>query len=299
MINIGFWRFMKNFRVISLIIAVASLAFCCGCQPNTAQESFGTRVAPHRIVSLGPAITEELYILGVEDRLVGCTVYCQKPPEAKRKEKVGTALEVNLEKIVALRPDLVLATSLTDPRAKEKLKNLGIRIITFSAAKNFSEICDQFLELGKIVGKEEQAAEIVALAGNRVDSIREKIRSLKSPKVFIQVGAKPLVAATGDSFINDFIEFAGGINIAREAGAGLYSREEVVKRNPDVIIIVTMGIAGEEEKEAWAKYKSLNAVKNGRIYIIDSYRLCSPTPVSFAETLEEIARILHPQIQGG
>lgn len=294
---------MKNFRIISLIAAVASLAFCCGCQPNTAQESSGARVAlresPRRIVSLGPAITEELYILGAEDRLVGCTVYCQKPPEAKKKEKVGTTIEVNLEKIVALRPDLVLATSLTDPRAKEKLKNLGIRIITFSAAKNFSEICGQFLELGKIVGKEEQAAEIVTLARSRVDSIREKIRGLKSPKVFIQVGAKPLVAATGDSFINDFIEFAGGINIAREAGAGLYSREEVIRRNPDVIIIVTMGIEGEEEKEAWAKYGSLNAVKNGRIYIIDSYRLCSPTPVSFAESLEEIARILHPQIQGG
>lgn len=251
---------------------------------------------PQRIISLGPAITEELYILGAEDRLIGCTVYCQRPPEAKKKEKVGTAIEVNLEKIIALRPDLVLATSLTDRGAKEKLKNLGIKTVTFPAAKDFSEICGQFLELGRLVGKEEQAAEIAAVARNRVDSIRKKIKDFEQPKVFIQVGAKPLVTATGDTFINDFIESAGGINIAKGVRSGLYSREEVVRQNPDIIIIVTMGIAGEEEKKTWAKYKTLNAVKNDRIYIIDSYRLCSPTPVSFAETLEGISCILHPQI---
>lgn len=294
---------MKNSVIISFIAAGAFLAFFCGCYPSrsvTAPDNPHAGITyPQRIISLGPAITEELYILGAEDRLIGCTVYCQRPPEAKKKEKVGTVIEVNLEKIVSLRPDLVLATSLTDPDAKEKLKNLGIKTVTFPAAKDFNEICGQFQELGKIVGKEKQAAEIAALVRNRVDSIRKKIRGLKSPKVFIQVGVKPLVTATGDSFINDFIEFAGGVNIAKEAGTGLYSREEVVRRNPDVIIIVTMGIAGKEEKEAWAKYKTLNAVKNGRIYVIDSYRLCSPTPVSFAETLEEIARILHPQLQGG
>lgn len=294
---------MKNSVIVSFIAAVTALIFCFGCQPRPAQNSAGAgtapREGPRRIISLGPAITEELYILGVEDRLVGCTVYCRRPPEAKKKEKVGTAIEVNLEKIVALRPDLVLATSLTDPDAKEKLKNLGIRTAVFPAAKDFSEICAQFLELGMIVGKEAKAAEISAAARNKVDSIRRKIGGFKRPKVFIQVGANPLVTAGGDSFINDFIEFAGGINIAGEVDTGLYSREEVVRKNPDLIIIVTMGIAGDLEKETWAKYKTLNAVKNGRIYVIDSYRLCSPTPVSFAEALGEIARILHPQIQGG
>lgn len=294
---------MKNSVIVSFIVALAVLAFCFGCQSKTAQNSSGAgtalREGPRRIISLGPAITEELYILGAEDRLVGCTVYCRRPPEAKNKEKVGTAIEVNLEKIVALRPDLVLTTSLTDPDAKEKLKNLGIRTAAFPAAKDFSGICAQFLELGRIVDKEEKAAEIAAIARNKVDSIRRKIKGFKRPKVFIQVGANPLVTAGGDSFINDFIEFTGGINIAGEVGTCLYSREEVVRKNPDVIIIVTMGIAGDREKETWAKYKTLNAVKNGRIYVIDSYRLCSPTPVSFAEALGEIARILHPQIQGG
>lgn len=287
---------IKGHAAVSLIALCAPLIFLCGYHPElfSSQEDY-----PQRIISLGPAITEELYILGAEEKLVGCTVYCQRPPEAKKKQKVGTAIEVNLEKIVCLQPDLVLATSLTDPDAKEKLKNLGIKTVTFPAEKDFSGICDQFLKLGRIIGKEKQASEITAAARNKVDSIRKKTEGLKRPKVFIQVGAKPLVTATDDSFINDFIESAGGTNIAREARSGLYSREEVIRKNPDIIIIVTMGIAGEKEKESWSKYKTIGAIKNNRIYIIDSYRLCSPTPVSFADTLEEIARILHPQIQGG
>lgn len=249
---------------------------------------------PQRIISLGPSITEQLYLLGVEDRLVGCTVYCKRPKEAESKEKVGTVIEVNLEKIASLKPDLVVATSLTDPRVVERLKKLGIKGVGFSQAKNFAEICQQFLELGGLVGKEKEAQEIVNIAKNKVDSIKEKIRGLQ-PKVLVQMGAKPLWVATKDSFINDFIELAGGENIGPLGRSGLYSREKVLKQNPDVIIIVAMGIVGEQEKKIWERYETLKAVKDKRIYIIDSYKLCSPTPVSFVETLEEMIKILYPQ----
>ncbi len=249
---------------------------------------------PQRIVSLGPAITEEIYLLKAGDRLVGSTIYCIKPPEVKNKVKVGTAIEVNLEKVVALHPDLVLATSLTNLQAKEKLKNLGIKVVTFPAAESFHKICQQFLELGRLVGKEKEAVRIIETAENKVNRIKDKVKKLTRPKVFIQVGAKPLFTMAGDTFVNDFIDFAAGINIAQDAKVGLYSREEVLRRNPDVILIVSMGIAGEKEKEIWAKYKTLNAVKTKRIYIIDPYKLCSPTPLSFAKSLEEIADILHP-----
>ncbi|MBZ9577975.1 ABC transporter substrate-binding protein [Patescibacteria group bacterium] len=250
---------------------------------------------PQRIISLGSAITEELYILGIEDRLIGCSVYCQKPLEAKRKEKVGTAIEVNLEKIVALRPDLVLATSLTTPKAKEKLKNLGIKVVTFAEAKNFSEICEHFLELGRIVGKENEAKTVIGIARDKVDSVKNKVKEFEKPKVFIQLGTRPLVTVTKDSFVNDFIEFAGGINSAQGSKNNRYSREKVLKDDPDVIIIVTMGLVGKEEKEIWRRYKSLKAVKNNRIYIVDSDNFCSPTPLSFVQALEEMAKILHLQ----
>lgn len=248
-----------------------------------------------RIISLGSTLTEELYLLGVEDKVVGVTTYCQRPPQAKRKEKIGTIKEVNLEKIISLSPDLILATSLTNPKTKEKLKNLGIKVVEFSYARNFAQICDEFLQLARLVNQEEEAKRIIQQARNKVDTIKKSVQGLSHPKVFVQIGARPLFTANQDSFINDFIEFAGGTNIASTSKTGLYSREKVIEDNPDVIIIATMGIAGEREKAVWSRYKTINATRNNRIYIVDSYKLCSPTPVTFVETLENIVETLHPE----
>lgn len=258
-------------------------------------SSHGQDKFPQRIISLGPSITEELYLLGVGDKIVGVTTYCQRPSQAQQKEKIGTVVEVNVEKIFSLKPELVLATSLTDPKDVEKLRNLGIRVITFPYAKNFAQLCEQFLELGKITGKEKVSEELIEEAKQKVERLKKEVKDSPKPKVFVQVGAKPLFTVTKDSFINDFIEFARGVNIAQNLKGGLYSREEVIKNNPDVIIIVTMGIGGEQEKKIWERYRILKAVKNNRIYIVDSYRLCSPTPVSFVEALEEMVKILHPE----
>jgi iron complex transport system substrate-binding protein len=251
-------------------------------------------IYPQRIISLGPSLTEDLYLLGVEDRLVANTTYCKRPPEAEKKEKIGSVIEVNIEKIVSLEPDLILTTSLTNSKKIEKLKNLGIKVVDFPYAHNFSQLCDQFLELGQIVGRKKGAEEIVRQAECQVASINTSVEDLPKPKVFIQVGARPLFTAIEDSFIHNFIEFAGGINIASGVKSGLYSREKVLSQNPDVILIVTMGIVGEEEKEIWEKYGTLNAVKNSRIHIVDSNKVCSPTPISFVMVLREILDILHP-----
>ncbi|MDP2928030.1 MAG: ABC transporter substrate-binding protein [Candidatus Omnitrophota bacterium] len=268
---------------------IGIIVFLFTAQSLLAQENF-----PQRIISLGPSITKALYLLRVQEKLIANTVYCIDPPEAKKKEKVGTACKVNIEKVFRLEPDLVLATSLIDPRSIEKLKNLGLRVVTFSTPKNFNDICKQFLELGRLVDKENEAKEIVKNAENEAILIREKVKGLHKSKVFVQVGARPLFAATGNYFVNDYIEFAGGINIAKEAKEGIYSRERILKENPDVIIITTMGMVAEEEKKIWQKYNALSAAKFGRIYIIDTDKITSPTPQSFITTLKEFVCILHP-----
>ncbi|MBU3933965.1 MAG: ABC transporter substrate-binding protein [Candidatus Omnitrophica bacterium] len=249
---------------------------------------------PERIISLGPALTAQLCLLGVEDKLVGVTTYCRMPSQAQQKEKVGTVIEVNLEKVISLRPDLVVATPLTNLKTKEKLKDLGIRVASFPSPKNFSQVCEQFLELGRIVGREKEAQDIARQAKYKVGLIKKSIEQLPRPKVFIQVGARPLYTVTEDSFINDVIKLAGGRNIAQGLKSGLYSREQVLKEDPDYIIIVTMGIAAVAERKAWESFEALNAVSSNRIYIIDSYKICSPTPVTFVEALQEMAAILHP-----
>lgn len=253
---------------------------------------------PERIVSLGPSLTEEVYLLGAGDRLVGCTTYCRWPPEARKKEKVGTVVKVDVERVLALKPDLVLATSLTDPRDVKKMRELGLRVVVFPQPRSFQDLCSQFLLLGRLLGREAVAQRIVARVRAQVERIRALVKGLRRPRVFAEIGAHPLFTATGESFINDLIEMAGGINIAAQAGRGLYSREKVLEENPDVILIVTMGIVGKEEKETWEKFKTLKAVREGQVYVVDSYKVCSPTPVTFVESLKELAVLLHPQLKG-
>jgi len=262
-------------------------------------DACASQSLPKRIVSLAPSMTEELYLLGAEDSLIANTTYCVTPLAAEAKEKIGDITRINLEKIVSLKPDLVLATSLTNSKAIQKLKNLGIEVMIFPAPKNYAYLCDQFLELGKAVGKEAQAKAIIAESKERVTAIRARTAELAKPKVFIEIGAKPLFTANKDYFINDFVELAGGVNIAQDAKVGTYSREEVLRKNADVIIIVMMGLAVKKETEVWQKFKDLNAVRDNRIYVIDSRKVCSPTPVTFVETLNKIASLLHPELSRG
>mgnify|MGYP001563998775 CR=1 FL=1 len=128
---------------------------------------------PNRIISLGPTLTEQLYLLNAGDKIIGNTIYCKIPPDAKNKEKVGTIIEQDLEKILTLKPDLVLASSMTNPKTVKKLNNLGIKVVRFSYAKNFNEICHQFLELGEIVGKKKEAQRII-------EEVRGKEELIKS-----------------------------------------------------------------------------------------------------------------------
>lgn len=251
---------------------------------------------PKRIVSLAPSMTEELYLLRAEDNLVGNTTYCVTPPAARYKKRVGAITKIDLEKIVSLKPDLVLATSLTNPKTIQKLRDLGVEVRIFPAPKNFTILCDQFLELGIAVGQELRAREIVKAAEEKVAAIKLRTAAFVKPKVFIEIGAKPLFTANSDYIINDFVNLAGGENIAEGAKIGSYSKEEVMRRDADVILIVTMGFAGEAERESWRKLKTLSAVKHDRIYIISSQKICGPTPVTFVKTLEEISALLHPKL---
>lgn len=251
---------------------------------------------PQRIISLGSVITEEIYLLSSSDKLVGDTIYCQRPGPAKLKVKVGDILNVNLEKVVSLKPDVVLATELTDIRAKQKLRALGIRVEDIPNAKNFDDICNVFLKLGKILDKEIQARTIIAQARRMVGRLRGKVSPMSKRRVFIQVGVNPLVTVGKDTFADDFINFSGGVNVVEQKGYVQYSKENVLSLDPDVFIISSMGFDGKNEKINWEKYHSLRAVAHHNIYIIDQYFLCSPTPVSFIETLKTFIHDLHPEI---
>jgi len=274
---------MRSFKGLSLGLL---LIFAAAIPASAQENSF------KRIVSFNPVLTESIYLLGAEDRLVANTIYCTQPEAAKDKPKIGTLSDMNVEKVLSLQPDLVLATTLTPQRVKKRLSYFGVRVETFNPPKNFDELCQQFVKLGKILGKERQARQIVDRVRVEVFKLKKEVNS-GSPKVFVQIGTNPLFTVQRDSFINDLIEFAGGINIARDARGGMYSREEVLRRNPDVIIIASMGMVGQEERRTWKNYSSLNAAKHNRVYVVDPDMVCSPTPFTFKETLKDFISLLY------
>jgi iron complex transport system substrate-binding protein len=246
-----------------------------------------------RIISLGPDITEKLFILGMANNIVGVTTYCERPAEARTKEKIGSVTEVNLERIVDLKPDLILATVFTQPRVIKRLQRLGLRVVIIGEPRSFDDMNRQFVDLGRLVGKEQKARQIAFAAERRVSMIKQKVALLQRPKVFVQIGAKPLFTATKESFLNDMVELSGAVNIARNAQTGFYSREEVLLRNPDVILIVTMGIVADHELEVWRRFPALSAVRSNKVLVLDPYKTCSPNPETFVEALETITAAVH------
>lgn len=244
-----------------------------------------------RIVSLTPSLTMNLYYLESQDRLVGCTSYCEiaKPDN---KPVVASAVKANIEKVISLKPDLVLVSSITSNETIDMLRKFDIRVEVFHTPKSFHEICTQFLRLGNLIGKSTLANEIINTTEDKVYQLQNKCSWADPPKIFIQIGAKPLFAAIRDTFMDDYIQFVNGNNIASDLTIGTITRESVIARNPDIILIVTMGILGDEEKENWNSISSISATRTGQIYIIDSNLACTPTPISFVKTLETIIALI-------
>lgn len=266
---------MNTIRRIFLI--ATALFISCGL---SAQEC-------KRIVSLAASITNNLCLLDAEDRIVGCTQFC--PVAGKGNiPVVADAVNVNIEKVVSLKPDIVIAGGLTHPRIVSALEKMGIRTLHWKQPKDFNEICSQLEDLGKICGKSELAARHVKESRERLAKITAQLKG--QPKIFMEQGTNPLYTVLPDSFVNDYILLLGGTNICADLKNGVISRELVLLRNPDIIIIVSMGNMGPLEKKEWEKYGTVNAVKNKQIYLVDAEEACIPTPVTFINVLEKLAK---------
>lgn len=279
-----------------LWLALVMLAGLWPVQGLSAEKQY-----PQRVVSLGPIVTENVYLLGAGDRLVANTSYCVHPPEARDKVKIGSVMQFNIEQILSLKPDLILATGLTSPRQVAQLAATGVRVVHFHQPAGFAAICDQLLELGELLGLESRAREIVAEAREQVRAIQERVRGLPPVKVFLQVGATPLFASVESSFTHDFIVLAGGVNAAAGRFDGRCHDEMVTVWNPDVILIAIMGsegAMGAREKEKWLRFPAIAAVREGRVFVVDPDLFCSPSPMSFVRGLRQAAELIHPPEEG-
>jgi iron complex transport system substrate-binding protein len=245
-----------------------------------------------RVVSLAPSITKNIYLMGAQKKLIGCTSYCPVN-EQDKIEIVGNAVKVNIEKIMLLKPDLVLTTALTSVETIAMLNKAGIKCKVFETPKDFEGICNQFIEISQLLDKENHARSIIAKEKAKLDSLKNLISGKIKSRIFIELGAKPLFAVIPNTFMHDYIAFVGGQNIATDMSTGIISRETVLMKNPDVIFITTMGATGNEEISTWMKYKKLNASKNKKIFTLDSDMACTPTPDSYTKTVETMIKLMY------
>ena len=254
---------------------------------------FGISQNAKRVISLVPSITETLYLVGAQNKLVGCTSFCTQAV-ADGKQQVGSTVDVNIEKILMLKPDLVLAMLLTKPQDIETMRRLGIKVEVIPTPKNFAEICSQTVEIAKLVGYESAAKAVVQKSKQTVDSLMQKsVQRLGKPKIFFQLGSNPIFTVLENTFMNDFILLCNGENIANGLTKGSVTRESVLMKNPDVIIVATMGGFGAEEQKTWQSYSGLKAAKNNKIFLIDSETACSPTPVNFAKAFADVVKFVN------
>jgi iron complex transport system substrate-binding protein len=260
--------------------------------------------SPLRVVSLAPSVTEMLFGLGVGDALVGVTDCCDWPSEAKRIECVGEFGRPNIEKLLAVSPDLVLAAGLPRNDLVRILSDHGIPLLDVSV-RNIDEVLAAFQRVGQAVGRSERAAELVAgmqteLAG--IAAEQDPMFCQQRPRVFVELGDNPLTTAGGTSFLDDLITRAGGVNVAHDVPQAYFqvSPEKVLEWNPDVIIVTEMTpgsdrIASVSGRIGWA---DVAAVKHGRIISdISADLLFRPGP-RLVDAVKALARRLRETSPG-
>jgi len=273
-------------------------------------DNFGRNVTishkPERIVSLAPANTEILFALGLGDKVVGVTRYCDYPPEVIEKVNAGEITIIggyanpDVEKIIALEPDLVIAESQgLQGEVVNTLERNGITVIGLDP-KNVSQILQNIILVGKATGKEIEAENLANELNQRIDEITNKIKNIAHrPKVYFELWYDPLMSIGPGTWINELIEMAGGENIFSDANSPypIISSEAVIERNPEIIVITLgymggVGKSGIKNRPGW---NSIDAVKNDKIYEIDENIVYRPGP-RIVDGLEQLAKIIHPEL---
>ena len=295
---------ITNFVHVVLIIILSSTPLLT--HAADFRDSLGRKVTvpfmPRRIVSLAPNITEMIYFLGLEERLVGVTQFSDFPKEAQQKPKVGIYTGVNIEKVVTLSPDLVIATADGNKREDvEMLEEAGIPVYVVNPRK-VHQVLDTIERLGTICGVPDRARHLVNCLRERVTKVMKAVRNRERPLIFLVINVKPLISVNKSTIHHDIIQFAGGRNMTGDQPITYptINMEEVIKKGPDAIIISSMERKGEFEKarKEWFLWPTLPAVQKGRVYLIDSDLIDRPAP-RIVTGLEEMAKLIHPEIKWG
>jgi len=272
--------------------------------PGTFIDDLGRTVeiekVPQRIISLAPSNTEILFALGLGDKVVGVTEFCNYPEAAKAKPKIGGFSTVDIERVVALEPDLILAAAIHEETVIPALERLGLTVFAL-APKTLDKVLDNITLVGELTGKSREATRLVTSLEERIKVITDKTRAVaERPRILYLTWHDPLWTTGSGTIEDDLINKAGGENIAYDlTGHKTIDLETVVQRNPQVIIVTT---GHGEAKDLPFHYirneprlEVTEAVMTDRVYQIDADIINRPTP-RMVDGLEQLARFIHPKL---
>lgn len=248
---------------------------------------------PQKIVSLGPNITEIIYQLEASDKLVGRTEYCDYPAEVSKVQSVGTLSKPNIETIISLQPDLVIASTHVKEEDANKLKEVGIPVVVLYEKHDVEGVYTMINTLGIAFNREAQAKETIEAMKEKIADVEKAVKDLEPKSVYYVVGYGEGgdYTAGGDTFVAGMLKLAGGDNIASDVEGWSYSLETLLEKDPEYIIV------RKGEKEAFKSspnYKTLTAVKEDKVVEIDN-NLLDRQSYRNADGVLELAKILHPE----
>ncbi|WP_045515682.1 ABC transporter substrate-binding protein [Neobacillus niacini] len=257
---------------------------------------------PEKIVSLIPSNTEIAFALGLGEEVVGVSNYDNYPEEVASKEKIGD-MELNIEKIISLQPNLVLAhesTADNGTEALQQLRDAGITVLVINEAQNFDQVFDTIAMIGKATGETKKAEELNKGMQGKLAEIKAKAGEIKDKKkVFVEVSPAPEVFTTGkNTFMDEMISMINAENIANDQEGWIQmDQEAIIDRNPDVII-TTYGFYTENATELVLSrqgWENVNAIKNKQVIDVDSDRVTRPGP-RIVEGVEDLAKAVYPEV---
>ncbi|HSU24831.1 MAG TPA: cobalamin-binding protein, partial [Pyrinomonadaceae bacterium] len=304
--DLGMKNEMRFDRAVFCIVTLFGLLLSgCGVRDFQGTRPGGTRtfgddlgrkvVLPDRIeraVSLAPSLTEMIFAVGAGDRLVGDTTYCNYPPEAQRIEKVGDTQTPNIERIVALKPDVVFVSTASQLESfMNTLESQGISVYV-SDPKDLDDVIVSLTRFGDLFGTTEHASSLAESLVARVEDVKQRVAGHKPVTVFLQISKEPLFTIGHDSFLTNIIETAGGKSVTAGVATAYpkLSKETAAALAPEVIVLSD----SEDNPEPNEVFKNSPAVKNGRVYKINADIISRPGP-RLVDALERVADFLqHP-----
>ena len=296
---------LKKLRIFWLSSLALIICMPIQATADTVVDQLERRVVvpddPRRVISLAPSITEIVYALEQGDRLKGVTRCSDYPREATKLPRIGYYVRLDIERIVALNPDLCIATKDGNPKAIiARLESLKIPVYVVNP-HDLDTILETILEIGTILNAGERAKTLATRMHTRIQRVKSRVAQVNyRPRVFFQIGISPIVSAGTDTFIHELIELAGGINLAQGRLAyPRFSREQVLALEPEVFIITSMSRQAvfEQVKAEWRRWPNIPAVRDERIFLVDSDLFDRPSP-RLVSGLELLFRLIHPELQG-